>query len=108
MKYPIRVGKYYVNLHIQCEKYECVIIFNRKNDEKVQEFMLKHNMSTIKQLGNYYFQNIFKITRKLKNVPVVWEEVFDDGYDLDHNVVVQVWKSNYSTTLPKVNVLFKN
>lgn len=64
--------------------------------------MLKNNISTIKQLQNYYFKNLFNITRDIKAVPIVWEEVFDENIDLDSNVVIQVWKDNYNSTIQKV------
>lgn len=64
--------------------------------------MLKNNMSTVKQLQNYYFKNLFNITRDIKAVPIVWEEVFDENIDLDPNIVIQVWKDKYNSTIPKV------
>lgn len=74
----------------------------RSTNKRIQAFMLKNNIRTVKQLQNYYFKNLFDITRDIKTVPIVWEEVFDENLDLDPNVVVQVWKNNYNLTIPKV------
>lgn len=78
-------------------------LFHRSTNKRIQAFMLKNNMSTVKQLQNYYFENLFNITRDIKAIPIVWEEVFDENIDLDPNVVIQVWKDNYNITIPKVD-----
>jgi len=64
--------------------------------------MEHNNISTLIELEDYYFKNIFSITRRLKNVPIVWEELFDQNIHLDPNTVVQVWKSDFRTTIQKV------
>lgn len=67
--------------------------------------MQNNNISDVKGLENYYFKNILNITRTLKVVPIVWEEVFDKNVSLDPNVVVHVWKGDFNVTIPKVSVL---
>lgn len=67
-------------------------------------FMLRNNMSNVIELKNYYFANIFNITRHLKTMSIAWEEVFDENILLDPNVVVQVWKGDLNSTVSKVNI----
>lgn len=68
--------------------------------------MMHNNINSTRELANYYFKNILNITRELKTIPIVWEELFDDNIDLDPNVVVQVWKENFKYTIPKVNIKY--
>lgn len=80
-----------------------ILLFSmRSTNKRIQAFMLKNNISTVAQLQGYYFKNIFNMTKKFNSVPIVWEEVFDENIDLDPNVVVHVWKANYSSTISKV------
>lgn len=67
-------------------------------------FMLRNNMTDVIELENFYFANIFNITRNLKTVAIAWEEVFDENIPLDPNVVVQVWKGDLNSTVPKVSI----
>lgn len=68
--------------------------------------MRRNNISNVIGLENYYFKKILNITRSLKAVPIVWEELFDENVQLDRNVVVQVWKGGFNVTIPKVSILF--
>jgi len=61
--------------------------------------MHQNNIKNVTELKNYYFTNIFNMTRNLKTVPIVWEEIFDENIQLDPNVVVQVWKSDYNYSI---------
>lgn len=56
-------------------------------------------MKNVTELKNYYFTNIFNMTRNLKTVPIVWEEIFDENIQLDPDVVVQVWKGDYNYSI---------
>jgi len=67
-------------------------------------FMLRNNMTDVIELENFYFANIFNITRNLKTVAIAWEEVFDENILLDPNVVVQVWKGDLNSTVSKVRL----
>ncbi|XP_025418569.1 beta-hexosaminidase subunit beta-like isoform X2 [Sipha flava] len=69
------------------------------NSKKLQTFMTLNNISNVEGLEDYYFKHIFNITRELKTVPIVWEELFSDNIHLDHNVVVQIWKPNNFSSL---------
>lgn len=71
-------------------------------NKKIQMFMLRNNMTDVIELKNFYFANIFNITRNLKTVAIAWEEVFDENILLDPNVVVQVWKGDLNSTVSKV------
>jgi hexosaminidase len=68
--------------------------------------MTLNNISNVEGLEDYYFKHIFNITRELKTVPIVWEELFSDNIHLDHNVVVQIWKpNNFSSLVQEVIIL---
>lgn len=58
--------------------------------------MQKNKISNVTELESYYFKNIFNITRTLKTVPIVWQEVFDSNIYLDPDAVVQIWKSDFN------------
>lgn len=66
--------------------------------------MLLNNITSVIGLEDYYFQQMFKITRQLISVPIVWEEVFDENINLDSNTVVHVWKNDFELTIPKVSL----
>ncbi|CAI6374645.1 unnamed protein product [Macrosiphum euphorbiae] len=51
-------------------------------NKKIQDFMHRNNMKNVVELKDYYFANVFNITRSLKTVPIVWEEIFDDNIHL--------------------------
>lgn len=68
--------------------------------------MMHHNITSSRELTDYYFKKILNITRELKTIPIVWQELFDDHIHLDSNVVIQIWKENYINTLTKVNKIF--
>lgn len=68
-------------------------------NKKVQNFMHRNNIKNVVELKDYYFANIFNITRSLKTVPIVWEEIFDDNIHLDPNAVVHVWKDSYDYSI---------
>lgn len=61
--------------------------------------MHRNNMKNVVELKNYYFANMFNMTRSLKTVPIVWEEIFDENIHLDPNVVVHVWKDDYDYSI---------
>ncbi|XP_016660218.1 beta-hexosaminidase subunit beta-like isoform X3 [Acyrthosiphon pisum] len=56
--------------------------------------MHRNNMKNVVELKDYYFANMFNITRSLKTVPIVWEEIFNENIHLDPNAVVHVWKDS--------------
>lgn len=64
--------------------------------------MQENNINNVFELESYYFKNIFNITRTLKVVPIVWQELFDNNVYLDSNVVVQIWKDIYIPIVHKV------
>ncbi|KAL5244270.1 hypothetical protein ACI65C_011680 [Semiaphis heraclei] len=68
-------------------------------NKRIQKFMHLNNIKNDTELKNYYFKNLFTMTRNLKTVPIVWEEIFDENIQLDPNVVVQVWKSDYNYSI---------
>lgn len=64
--------------------------------------MQRNNISNVTELEDYYFKNVFKITRQLNTIPIVWQELFDLNIHLDPKAVVQIWKSDFNVTIPKV------
>ncbi|CAI6370437.1 unnamed protein product [Macrosiphum euphorbiae] len=68
-------------------------------NKKIQHFMERNNMKNVLELKDYYFANIFNITRSLETVPIVWEEIFDENIHLDPKAVVHVWKDYYDHSI---------
>lgn len=55
------------------------------------------------RLESFYIKNIFNIITSLKKHSIVWQEVFDDGIELQPDTVVEVWKGeNYFEDLKQV------
>ena len=46
------------------------------------------------KLEEYYILKVIEIAKELNKRPVVWQEVFDNGADLDADTIVHVWKLN--------------
>ncbi|XP_050538784.1 beta-hexosaminidase subunit beta-like [Daktulosphaira vitifoliae] len=65
------------------------------NNTRIVKFMEDHNMSSILDLENYYFQNVFEITNTLNFKSIVWDELFNNKVQLDQNSIVQVWQGDY-------------
>ncbi|XP_022179120.1 beta-hexosaminidase subunit beta-like isoform X2 [Myzus persicae] len=68
-------------------------------NKRIQTFMHRNNIKNVTELKNYYFTHIFNMTRNLKALPIVWEEIFDEKINLDSNVVVHVWKGGYNYSI---------
>lgn len=83
--------------------YNLFSLCKRSTNTKVQDFMWRNNIKNVTELEDYYFRNIFNITRNLKAIPIVWEELFNENINLDPNTVVQVWKGDYNSTISKVS-----
>lgn len=65
--------------------------------------MEENNITTYQGLQSYFMNRIIKyiITKGAK--PVVWEEAFLNGVQLENfSAIVQVWKLTGFFTLPKV------
>ncbi|RWS02623.1 beta-hexosaminidase subunit alpha-like protein [Dinothrombium tinctorium] len=61
----------------------------------IRDFM--KNMSFGKdfaKLEQYYIQKVVDIVKKLKKSTVVWQEVFDNGVELQQDAIVHVWKGD--------------
>lgn len=68
--------------------------------------MLQNNLCDFTKLQNFFYQNVFNITKKLKTVPIVWQDVFDEHVRLDPNVIVQITKNNHVSTMSEVSTYF--
>lgn len=74
------------------------------DNEKIIEFMLQMKICDFTKLLNFFYYNVFNITKKLEIVPIVWQDAFDEHVHLDSNVVVQVWKDNHFSTISEVSI----
>lgn len=62
----------------------------------VNDFMDQWNITgDYKRLESYFIETLLVIVDNLprKNIPVVWQEVFDNGDNISPETVVQVWKN---------------
>lgn len=65
------------------------------SNPQVQAFMREHALGTdYRRLESYYIQKLVQIVERLKRSYIVWQEVFDDGVQLQADTVVQVWKGH--------------
>nr|XP_018914551.1 PREDICTED: beta-hexosaminidase subunit beta-like [Bemisia tabaci]XP_018914553.1 PREDICTED: beta-hexosaminidase subunit beta-like [Bemisia tabaci]XP_018914554.1 PREDICTED: beta-hexosaminidase subunit beta-like [Bemisia tabaci] len=75
-----------------------------EDNPKIASFMNKYNMSrNFTELETYYFTRLLNITNLLNLKPVVWQEVFDFGVDLDPKTIIHVWKSEPEAMKPIVS-----
>eukprot|EP00095_Tigriopus_kingsejongensis_P004123 maker-scaffold122_size333723-snap-gene-2.35 protein:Tk04123 transcript:maker-scaffold122_size333723-snap-gene-2.35-mRNA-1 annotation:"beta-hexosaminidase subunit alpha-like" len=62
----------------------------------INDFMDQWNITgNYKRLESYFIERVLNIVEGLptKNIPVVWQEVFDNGDFISKDTVVQVWKN---------------
>lgn len=48
----------------------------------------------INQLEEFFIQRLYDIVTNRSAKVIVWEEVFNDGAELNKDTIIQVWKSN--------------
>ncbi|XP_057316087.1 beta-hexosaminidase subunit alpha-like [Hydractinia symbiolongicarpus] len=53
-------------------------------------------------LHTHYLQKLIKIIEKLKKKYIVWQEVFDDGVQINNRTIVNVWKEGWKQEMSKV------
>ena len=64
--------------------------------------MKENNVTSYAKLEEIWVQKVIKITEKHKFDYVVWEEVFNNGIDINPEVSLYVWKSilhNFQTVV---------
>lgn len=58
----------------------------------INSWMNKNNITTYQGLEGHYIRRILNILRYYKKVPMVWQEIFDNGAQLKKGTIVHVWK----------------
>lgn len=54
-------------------------------------------------LENYFFDRVFSgSVANLSKILILWQEVFENGIELDKSAVIQIWKKNYLGLLKEV------
>lgn len=55
-------------------------------------------------LESYFLQRLFEITDELNKTAIIWEDMFENGVEINNNdTVIQVWKDNYIGMMEKVS-----
>ncbi|RWS29590.1 beta-hexosaminidase subunit alpha-like protein, partial [Leptotrombidium deliense] len=63
-----------------------------QSNPKITEFMKMMGFDTdYAKLENYYMQRVVDMNAKLNKSSVVWQEVYDNGVDLQKDTIVHVW-----------------
>ncbi|XP_059061452.1 beta-hexosaminidase subunit beta-like [Achroia grisella] len=70
------------------------------SNPELMDYMVKHNLTTT-QLHGLFMQNVIPLLQN-KSIPIVWQEVFDEGVPLSRNTIIQVWKSQWIPTMIQV------
>lgn len=75
-------------------KFEISIGYRSSNPE-IQEFIKINNITEgINKLQEIFIQQLYDIVTNRSAKVIVWEEVFNDGAQLNDDTIIQVWKSN--------------
>eukprot|EP01006_Ploeotia_vitrea_P015709 TRINITY_DN45879_c0_g1_i1.p1 TRINITY_DN45879_c0_g1~~TRINITY_DN45879_c0_g1_i1.p1 ORF type:complete len:573 (-),score=283.53 TRINITY_DN45879_c0_g1_i1:49-1737(-) len=61
--------------------------------ENVTAFKKAHGFTTDAEVRNYFQTQVQKIAANVSKSPVFWEEVFDQGFTLQPDAIVNVWLS---------------
>lgn len=62
-----------------------------EHSDKVQSWMKTKGMTTVHEVRQYFEDRVQKIVRQNKRTPILWEEVYDDGYHIDKTTIVNAW-----------------
>nr|XP_060617653.1 beta-hexosaminidase subunit beta isoform X1 [Anolis sagrei ordinatus] len=75
-----------------------------KSNPDVTEFMKKHGFwFSYSKLESYYIEKILDMMSSVNKKSIVWQEVFDNGVQLQPDTIVEVWMSrNFQEELRKV------
>ncbi|CAH2268298.1 jg5490 [Pararge aegeria aegeria] len=72
-----------------------------RSNPKLIEYMKVNNL-TASDLHALFMRNVIPLLAKT-TMPIVWQEVYDEGVSLSRDTLVQVWKYNWITEM--INVL---
>jgi len=91
----------YIHLGGDEVDFECWL-----TNPEIQAWLLKQPGSSGRNgttLHTYYLNKLVKIIEKLNKRYVVWQEVFDDGVEIDDDTIVNVWKDeDWKTDIARV------
>jgi len=63
-----------------------------KSNKNISDWMDQHNIAgDYAKLEEYWVSNVLNITKQVGFNYIVWEEVFDNGVQIDPETVVEVW-----------------
>lgn len=78
--------------------------FNRETNAEVNSLMEELNITgNYAALESYFLQKLFEIADNLNKTAIIWEDMFENGVDINSNdTVIQVWKDDYIGMMEKV------
>lgn len=53
--------------------------------------MKRHNITSASKLHGIFMKNVIPLLGQ-RSIPIVWQEVFDEGVPLNNETLIQVWK----------------
>ncbi|KAG8234686.1 hypothetical protein J437_LFUL015340 [Ladona fulva] len=69
----------------------------KRSNQEISDFMDSNGLTdNYAGLEEYYIQKLVDLVKNLNASSIVWQEVFDNGVNIDPNTVVQVWISTNS------------
>lgn len=72
------------------------------SNPQIASFMKQKKIQTVEKLEEYYIQKLIDIVDGMNKSYVVWQEVFDNGVEINNETLVHVWKSGWETEMSKV------
>lgn len=75
-----------------------------QSNPAITAWMAANNVSTYEDLEGYYVQRVLDMVHALGKSYVAWQEVFDNGLQLQHDTVVAVWKYHSTTDPERANL----
>lgn len=77
----------YIHLGMDEVYYECW-----KSNPQITEWMKNQNMTSYHSLEAYYSGKVLNIAKGLGKKVTVWQDVWDNGVELDKSTQIQIWK----------------
>jgi len=61
-------------------------------DENLRRWMAENGMESVHDVIQYYLTRVSQISVDIgKPIPIFWQEVFNDGFDVPRDSIIQVW-----------------
>jgi hexosaminidase len=83
----------YIHLGMDEVYYRCW-----ESNPNISEWMRENNLSTTRQVEQYYLTRVLTLVSKMKYKSIVWQDVWDNGVKLFDDSILQVWKTSESET----------